>query len=125
MPFAITLLVGTFAVLASGCEVGETALTHPAAPPEQVAQGRRLLAQYQCGSCHAIPGVGDARGLNASSLDGFGRRSYIAGRIANGPQALAAWIAAPHAQVAQTTMPSMGASAADAQAMAAYLLTLD
>ncbi len=87
-------------------------------------RGRQLLAQYQCGSCHSIPGVASAGGRTASSLEGFGQRSYIAGRLANRPEILARWIEQPQALVPDTAMPSMGVSAADARAMAAYLLGL-
>ena len=89
-----------------------------------VERGRQLLAQYQCGSCHSIPGVGSAGGRIASSLKGFGLRSYIAGRVANRPDTLARWIEQPKALVPDTAMPSMGVTPADARAMAAYLLEL-
>lgn len=87
-------------------------------------QGQRLLTQYQCGSCHAIPGVAAARGGQGPSLEAFGRRSYIAGRIPNNPDSLARWIVAPSALVPDTAMPSMGVSPAEARDMAAYLGTL-
>lgn len=87
-------------------------------------RGRQLLAQYQCGSCHSIPGVASAGGRIASSLKGFGQRSYIAGRLANRPETLARWIEQPQALVPDTAMPSMGVSPADAREMAAYLLGL-
>ncbi|MEO6320250.1 MAG: c-type cytochrome [Polaromonas sp.] len=86
--------------------------------------GQRLLAQYQCGSCHAIPGVAAARGVQGPSLEAFGRRSYIAGRIPNQPDSLARWIVAPTALVPDTAMPAMGVSPADARHMAAYLGSL-
>ena len=89
-----------------------------------VERGRQLLAQYQCGSCHSIPGVASAGGRVASSLKGFGARSYIAGRLANRPDTLALWIEQPQALVPDTVMPAMGVSPADARAMAAYLLEL-
>jgi cytochrome c len=91
---------------------------------DSVERGRQLLAQYQCGSCHSIPGVPSAGGRVASSLEGFGLRSYIAGRLANRHDTLARWIEQPKALVPDTAMPSMGVSAADARAMAAYLLEL-
>jgi len=90
----------------------------------QVQRGQALLAQYQCGACHTIPGVPAARGEVAQTLRGWSQRSYIAGRLPNRPELLARWIAEPQALVAGTTMPSLGVSAADAQAMAAYLFTL-
>jgi cytochrome c2 len=95
-----------------------------AAGSERVERGRALLSQYQCGSCHAIPGVASSRGRIAQPLEAWGRRSYIAGRLPNRPELLARWIAAPQSLVPGTAMPSMGASPSDAQAMAAYLLTL-
>jgi cytochrome c len=91
----------------------------------RVERGRALLAQYQCGSCHTIPGVASARGQVAQPLEAWRRRSYIAGRLANRPEVLAQWIAAPQALVPGTLMPSMGVSPADAQAMAAYLFSLE
>lgn len=90
-----------------------------------VERGRALLAQYQCGSCHAIPGVPASRGRVAQPLDAWRHRSYIAGRLPNRPEVLARWIAAPQSLVPDTRMPSMGVSPQDAQAMAAYLFTLD
>ena len=88
------------------------------------ARGRQLLEHYQCGSCHVIPEVRGAAGPTAPSLAGFGRRSYIAGELPNGPATLTAWIESPQALLPGTTMPDMGASRADARDMAAYLLTL-
>lgn len=90
-----------------------------------VERGRALLAQYQCGSCHAIPGVPASRGSFAQPLDGWAHRSYIAGRLPNRPAVLARWIVAPDALVPGTRMPRMGVSPPDAQAMADYLFTLE
>ena len=86
-----------------------------------VERGRLLLSRYHCGTCHTIPGVAEARATFAVPLDRFGRRSYIAGRVANRPDVLARWIIAPAALVPGTLMPAMGVSAADARDMAAYL----
>ena len=91
----------------------------------QVERGRALLAQYQCGICHAIPGVASASGRIAQPLTAWGKRSYIAGRLPNRPELLARWIVAPQALVPGTVMPGMGVSEADAQAMAAYLFSLE
>lgn len=95
-----------------------------AAQGARVERGKALLAQYQCGACHAIPGVPAARGELAQTLRAWGRRSYIAGRLPNRPETLARWIIDPQALVPGTAMPSMGVSPADAQAMADYLFSL-
>ncbi len=123
-PGSWTVLL-SIAVLAAGCKLGELDLPHAAAPPEQVLRGQQLLAQYQCGSCHAIPGVPAARGVVGPPLNAFGRRSYIAGHLPNVPQTLARWIVAPQALVPGTVMPAMGVGPRDACDMAAYLLTLE
>lgn len=95
-----------------------------AAAPVDVKRGQDLLARYHCGTCHTIPGVAAARGKRAVTLEGFGRRSYIAGRVANTPPLLARWIRSPQSLVPGTLMPDTGVSAADARDMAAYLGTL-
>lgn len=89
------------------------------------ALGQRLITQYQCGSCHAIPGVAAARGPLGPSLQAFGKRSYIAGRVPNSADALAQWLVAPASLVPDTTMPSMGVSPEEARHMAAYLGQLE
>lgn len=86
--------------------------------------GPRLLAQYQCASCHAIPDVPGGRGGVGPPLERFGLRSYISGQWPNDAATLARWIAEPQALVPGTAMPDMGVSDADARAMAAYLLSL-
>ncbi|MFS0753530.1 cytochrome c [Noviherbaspirillum sp. 1P10PC] len=87
-------------------------------------RGMALMAQYQCGACHAIPGVQAAGGEGGPSLENFGRRSYIAGRLPNMPDRLVAWIVDPPALVPGTRMPVMGVSENDARHIAAALYTL-
>jgi len=105
LPFLVALLMG--------CGGDRTAQT-----------GRELLAQYQCGNCHLIPGVRAARGSYGPTLEDFGNRRYIAGEIPTTRAALEAWIQDPSALVPGTLMPAMGVSSADARAMASYLLSL-
>jgi cytochrome c2 len=69
-----------------------------------------------------VPG---ARGHTAASLQSWRLRSYIAGRLPNRVDVLEAWLVSPQALLPGTTMPSMGVSALDARAMAAYLGTLE
>ncbi|SDL94431.1 Cytochrome c [Oryzisolibacter propanilivorax] len=96
----------------------------PAPARASIERGRQLLAQYQCGSCHTIPGVPAARGEVAQTLRSWGRRNYIAGRLPNRGDLLARWIVDPPALVPGTAMPRMGVSPEQARAMAAYLLSL-
>ncbi|HSV47574.1 MAG TPA: c-type cytochrome [Ramlibacter sp.] len=111
--------------LALAVVLSSTPAAAVAQPRETVAHGRALLAQYRCGSCHTIPGVPGSRGQVAPPLTAWSQRSYIAGRLPNRPDLLARWIVAPQSLVPGTLMPSMGVSPADAQAMAAYLFSLE
>jgi len=102
--------------------VGWRTGAHAAGPLGGDAErGRLLMAQYQCGRCHAIPGVAGARGKLAVPLDAFGARSYIAGRIPNRPATLVRWIVDPPSLVPGTAMPNLGVSAVEAHDIAAYL----
>jgi len=82
------------------------------------------MARYQCGACHAVPGVAHAKGSLAASLAQYGRRSYIVGRVPNRPGELAQWIADPETIAPGTRMPNMGVSLNEARDMAAYLGSL-
>ena len=119
--------IATAARLAIGLGVvlSWTAPAAAASPNDSIARGRDLLVQYRCGSCHTIPGVPASRGVVGPRLDAWGKRSYIAGRLPNRPELLVRWIVAPHALVPGTMMPSMGVSPTDAQAMSAYLFSLE
>ena len=125
-PAVFSLLVA--AVFAAMVWPAESSAAQPPLPSAQTApslqRGQRLLTQYQCGSCHVIPGIAAARGMQGPTLEAFGRRSYIAGRIPNQADHLARWIVQPSALVFDTSMPSMGVSPAHARDMAAYLGSL-
>jgi cytochrome c len=86
--------------------------------------GRQLVAQYQCGACHKIPETRGAGGEAGPDLDGFGKLSYIAGRIPNQPDRLVAWLMDPPALKPGTAMPAMGLTEQEARHMAAFLYTL-
>ena len=123
-----TLLAGALSawlVLMAGCGARHGAGEGtPGVAGGNAERGQRLLARYQCGSCHAIPGVASAAGRTGPPLMAFGRRSYIAGHVPNGPETLTRWLLEPQALVPHARMPDMGASEADARDMAAYLQSL-
>ena len=89
-----------------------------------VGRGEQAIVKYGCGSCHIIPGVGNARGLIGPPLLKFSRRGYIAGEITNTPDNLVFWIMQPQAVEPGTVMPNMGVTDSDARDIAAYLYTL-
>jgi cytochrome c2 len=86
--------------------------------------GRLLLRQFACGSCHAIPGVANASGEVGPPLAAVGRRVYLGGVLPNTPENMASFIRAPHKADPRTAMPDMGVTEAHARDMVAYLYTL-
>ena len=98
------------------------------APPPALGgdpeNGKLLLRQFACGSCHAIPGVAAAHGKVGPPLEGVASRVYLAGTLPNTPEHMAAFIRAPHKADPKTAMPDLGVTEAHARDMVAYLYTL-
>jgi mono/diheme cytochrome c family protein len=92
------------------------------ASPER---GRIALSQYACSACHTIPGVTSSYPNVGPPLAGMAGRRLIAGRLANTPDNMVAWLRKPHTIKLDTAMPDMGVTDAHARDMAAYLSTLD
>ena len=123
-PTLLPVLLAGLACLQAGAQGQGGTSQKPRPDRSTIERGKALLGQYQCGSCHTIPEVPISRGPVAQPLDAWSQRSYIAGRVPNRPDTLAQWIMAPQSLVPGTAMPSMGVSVDDAQAMAAYLFSL-
>lgn len=85
--------------------------------------GRLLLRQFGCGSCHEIPGVAAAVGRTGPPLEGVGKRTYLAGGVPNSPDNMARFIMKPQQFDPRTTMPDLQVSEAHARDMVAYLTT--
>jgi cytochrome c len=86
--------------------------------------GKLLLRQFACGSCHVIPGVAAANGKVGPPLAGVASRVYLAGVLANTPESMASFIRSPQKADPKTAMPDMGVGEAHARDMVAYLYTL-
>jgi cytochrome c len=108
------------ALLLAGC--GGTSRTLPAGDADN---GKLLLRQFGCGSCHEIPGVADAQGRVGPPLKGVARRVYIAGVLPTSPDNMAAFIRTPRRFEPRTVMPEMGVTEAHARDMVAYLYSLE
>jgi cytochrome c len=87
-------------------------------------RGEQAIQKYGCGACHVIPGIDNAQGAVGPPLIGFGRRTYIAGEVANTPENLVHWIEVPQSIEPGTAMPNMGITEGEARDIAAYLYTL-
>jgi mono/diheme cytochrome c family protein len=119
-------LLSALLVAIGGCRGG-----NPAAPAAfsvatlgDPAHGRTLIEEFKCGACHTIPGVSAARGVLASPLFWFSRRSFIAGEVPNTPPNLVKWVLDPRAIEPRTAMPAVGLDEEEARDVAAYLYTL-
>lgn len=89
-----------------------------------VPRGRALVSQYGCDTCHVIPNVRSALGKVGPSLEGIGRRAYLAGRLPNTPENMVRWIRFPSQTDSETVMPDMNVSEQDALAIAEFLYAL-
>lgn len=89
-----------------------------------VERGRVALYQHACSACHTIPGITGSSPQVGPPLAGIASRQLIAGKLANTPGNMAAWLRAPKKFDPETTMPDLDVKEADAQDMAAYLATL-
>lgn len=90
----------------------------------EIEQGRQLLRNYGCGSCHTIPGIRGAHTHVGPQLTDWSRRRYIAGSLPNTTENLVRWIINPHSIEPDTAMPTLGVNEEEALHMSAYLYSL-
>lgn len=119
-----------FLALVAGCssekppgQGGEGTATAAAASGD-AANGKKLIDQYACLSCHTIPGFDGPQGSMGPTLEAFASRKVIAGGIANERRTVAAYLQNPQAVDPQNRMPPLGISEAEARDITAYLFTL-
>jgi cytochrome c len=86
--------------------------------------GRLLLQQFGCITCHRVSGVAGRQQEIGPPLDGAALRVYLAGHLPNNPEQLVAFIRDPQALVPGTTMPTVGLTESQARDIAAYLWSL-
>jgi cytochrome c len=118
---ALALCLSGLAVV--GCQPGGG----PAAWPDfggDPVRGNAEIGRAQCGACHEIPGVSDAKGQVGPPLTRFARRTMIAGLLPNTPDNLVHWMRDPQSVVPGNAMPDTGLDERQARDVAAYLYTL-
>lgn len=111
------------AAKAGSADAGSTGNAAPTFTVD-VERGRQTLHQYACNACHSIPGITGSDVYVGPPLQGMGRRTLIAGTLANTPANLAQWLMHTQEIKPGTAMPQLKVSPRDAQDMAAYLSTL-
>ena len=88
-------------------------------------EGRRLFAVHGCVACHAVRGTQADGRIGPDLTHVGGRLTLAAAALPNTPEAMAAWIAKPHAAKPGSLMPGFGMlPPADLKAMAAYMSEL-
>ncbi|MFC4174300.1 c-type cytochrome [Microvirga sp. GCM10011540] len=87
-------------------------------------RGRRVIASYECGACHTIPGIQGAHGIVGPPLTKFARRQLIGGVVPNQPTLLIRWVQDAPSLIPQTGMPDLGLTDDEARDAASYLYTL-
>ena len=87
------------------------------------SRGEAMFIQYGCGSCHGVKHVRKANGAVGPSLDGLPVRAVIAGKLANSPRNLEAWIRDPQRISPGTAMPDLNVGERDARDISAFLYT--
>ena len=102
---------------------GQRAVPPPPSAPEAIL-GRTIVESGSCALCHTVRGT-TAGGRQGPDLTHFATRSTIgAGTAPNSREYLASWVADPQHLKPGNRMPPTGLSAADLQAVVAYLETL-
>ena len=122
-----TAIALSLAVLLTACSPERPAGAEAGAaaqPAGNAGNGRKLIDQYSCISCHMIPGIEGPHGSMGPTLEAFSRRPAIAGRIPNRPDTIAAYLQNPQAVDPQNRMPPLGITEAEARDITAYLFTL-
>lgn len=110
--------------LLSGCHDGQNIPGYTVATGGSAQRGQQVIAQFQCGKCHTIPGINNANGVVGPPLNFIARRSIIAGNFPNAPNYLVQWIRTPDKMKPKTAMPDLGLTEQQARDAAAYLYTL-
>lgn len=122
---AITIAASlAFCAALTGCNAGKTTRAVAVGDLGDAHHGKQLIQSYDCGACHMIPGVHDARGKVGPPLLFFSERTMIAGELPNTPPNLTRWIQHPKQVEPNTAMPDLGVTQDEANDIAAYLYTL-
>ena len=90
----------------------------------QVQRGKLALLQYNCATCHIIPGITASETHIGPPLHNVVNQSFIAGRLPNTDSNLVAFIRFPTRHKENTMMPNLGVDLNDAKAIVGYLRSM-
>jgi cytochrome c2 len=88
------------------------------------ANGKQLVQQYGCTSCHDIPNVSGPKGMVGPTLEHVASRPLIAAKLPNTPENLVKYLQNPQSIDPANAMPNFGLTADQSRDIAAFLGTL-
>jgi cytochrome c oxidase subunit 2 len=91
---------------------------------ELVKRGKQVFQQSNCVNCHSVRGAGASGSVAPDLTHLMSRRTLVAGILVNNPANLTAWVRDPGAIKPGVLMPAAQLSAADLEALTAWLGTL-
>lgn len=116
-----SMLTGLVLLLAA-CQGDESEqVTVEGGDPER---GEELVMEYECGSCHFIPGIEDSQGHDAPGLQMWPNRAFVAGAAPNEPENVMQFLRDPDSIKPGTAMPDLGISEEEARHITAFLFTV-
>jgi len=87
----------------------------------QIQRGKLALIQYNCATCHNIPGITASDTYVGPPLHNIVKQKFVAGVLTNTDINLVEFIRFPQRHKKHTMMPNLGVNKADARAMVEYL----
>jgi len=126
-PLFLLAILGLSGLVA--CSDAKPPLTQDASAARLLTQadpdrGRRLIAEKGCIACHTVPQVRAPVSTVGPPLNDMRRRAYLSGLLPNTPVNLVQWLLDPPAVNPRTAMPNTGLSVAQAEDIAAFLISL-
>jgi mono/diheme cytochrome c family protein len=109
---------------ARATQIAASPRSGPGPATASVEEGKRVIQQHACATCHNIPGITGATKTVGPPLKGMSTRSYIAGVLPNSRENMIAWLVSPPKIKPGTAMPDLGLTPQDALHASAYIDTL-
>jgi cytochrome c len=124
--FVSRALIGLATTVVASCVGGRRPSPYrSSAEGDEARRGEGVVRDVGCGACHEVPGIRQARGQVGPTLEGFARRSFIAGELPHTRANLVRWVLDPQQIEPRTAMPDLDLTEQQAKDVAAFLDTLD
>lgn len=112
------LLAAASLASVAGCDSRTPMLSVPGG---DAGRGEFLVQRYGCVACHTVPGIASVGANVGPPLTHIAERGYLAGLLPHTVENMILWLRDPPAVDADTAMPDLGISEAEARDIAAFL----